>query len=186
MAQPSRADALVNRSRLMNAAREVFKERGAEADIREICARAGVGPGTFYRNFATKEDLIRALATEGITEVHTFLAEAEAIEDPKAAVELFVQRVWEHAERNRELARIIAPHGIRGAVLDFPEFGATQERALRLIERAVPDGSPYPAPFVVDLLGAMIGAYLDLRETWDEPTVRNFMRGFLATAFESS
>ncbi|KQV77247.1 TetR family transcriptional regulator [Aeromicrobium sp. Root344] len=56
-----RADAQRNYDKLVAAAREVFAERGAEGSLDEIAKRAGVGPGTLYRHFPTRDDLIDAL-----------------------------------------------------------------------------------------------------------------------------
>ena len=59
--KPLRADAQRNYDKLVAAAREVFAERGAEGSLDEIAKRAGVGPGTLYRHFPTRDDLIDAL-----------------------------------------------------------------------------------------------------------------------------
>ena len=55
-----RADAERNRVHLLQAATELFRERGLDAGVAEIAQRAGVGRGTLFRNFPTKEDLIAA------------------------------------------------------------------------------------------------------------------------------
>jgi AcrR family transcriptional regulator len=56
-----RADAERNRRRLLDAAQAMFVERGLDVGVAEIAARAGVGRGTLFRNFASKEDLIAAI-----------------------------------------------------------------------------------------------------------------------------
>lgn len=60
-AKPLRADAVRNREKLVQAARLVFAERGADCSLDEIAKRAGVGPGTLYRHFPTRDDLIDAM-----------------------------------------------------------------------------------------------------------------------------
>ncbi len=77
-----RADALANRSRILNAAREVFAEKSTEAQIGEIAARAEVGVGTIYRNFPTKDDLLVAVVRESQERVAVGFLEARRIEDP--------------------------------------------------------------------------------------------------------
>jgi AcrR family transcriptional regulator len=57
----SRRDATLNHQRVLDAAREVFGESGADASIEEIAARAGVGVGTVYRRFTSKDGLIDEL-----------------------------------------------------------------------------------------------------------------------------
>jgi AcrR family transcriptional regulator len=59
--RPLRRDAQQNRQRLLDAAAVVFAERGLEAGVEEIAHVAGVGIGTLYRRFPTKDALIRAL-----------------------------------------------------------------------------------------------------------------------------
>jgi AcrR family transcriptional regulator len=56
-----RADARRNAELLIRTAREVFTEKGAEAPLDEIAKRAGVGAGTLYRHFPTRESLIEAV-----------------------------------------------------------------------------------------------------------------------------
>lgn len=57
----SRADAVRNAEKVLAAAREVFAERGLDAGIDEVAARAGVGKATVYRCWATKEELVAAV-----------------------------------------------------------------------------------------------------------------------------
>lgn len=71
-----RADAARNRRRLLTVAEEVFRERGLDAGVAEIAERAGVGRGTLFRNFPTKQDLIIAVVIERVQEG---LAEGEAM-----------------------------------------------------------------------------------------------------------
>jgi AcrR family transcriptional regulator len=60
-AAPMRADARRNRARLLAIAHEAFVERGVGASMDDIARRAGVGPGTLYRHFPTRDDLILVL-----------------------------------------------------------------------------------------------------------------------------
>ena len=62
--RPLRADARRNREAVLEAAREAFAEEGLEAQMDEIAARAGVGVGTVYRHFPTKDALIEALQAD--------------------------------------------------------------------------------------------------------------------------
>ena len=62
--RPLRADARRNRERILASAREVFSESGAEAQIDDVARRAGVGVGTVYRHYPTKEALLVELVRE--------------------------------------------------------------------------------------------------------------------------
>src|SRR6266545_1040237 len=61
MATTMRADAARNHERILAAAREAFTESGSEAQVEEIARRAGVGVGTFYRHFESKDVLVGEL-----------------------------------------------------------------------------------------------------------------------------
>ncbi|WP_326836494.1 helix-turn-helix domain-containing protein [Amycolatopsis rhabdoformis] len=61
MTKPTQADARRNRDLLLAAAREAFAEQGTEASLREVARRAGVGIGTLYRHFPTRDALLEAL-----------------------------------------------------------------------------------------------------------------------------
>jgi AcrR family transcriptional regulator len=62
--RPQRADARRNHQRILESAREVFSESGADAQIDDVARRAGVGVGTVYRHFPTKEALLSELVRE--------------------------------------------------------------------------------------------------------------------------
>ena len=64
-----RADALRNRQRLVEAAREVFREQGYDASLDEVAKRAGVGAGTLYRHFPCRENLIDAVMQSWVEKV---------------------------------------------------------------------------------------------------------------------
>jgi AcrR family transcriptional regulator len=66
--RPLRADAERNRRAILDAAEAVFGEHGLDVGVAEIAARAGVGRGTLFRNFASKEDLIAAIVSERMAE----------------------------------------------------------------------------------------------------------------------
>lgn len=75
-----RADAMRNRKKVLASAREVFAEAGSDAQIDDVARRAGVGIGTVYRHFPTKEALLEAIVLDAFEQL---TAEAErALEDP--------------------------------------------------------------------------------------------------------
>jgi AcrR family transcriptional regulator len=84
--RPLRSDAARNRESLLRAAAEEFAVRGLDASVADIARRAGVGKGTVFRHFATKDDLIAAIVLDRIavlTGVGERLLEAA---DPGAAL----------------------------------------------------------------------------------------------------
>lgn len=64
--RPKRADALRNHEKLVTAARELFAEHGTSAPLEDVAERAGVGIGTLYRHFPTRQALLEAVYLEEV------------------------------------------------------------------------------------------------------------------------
>lgn len=84
--RPMRADARRNRDRILSSARELFARAGPQAQMEEIAAHAGVGLGTLYRRFPTKEALVTAMVQERFESFVAIARAAEDIEDPFEAL----------------------------------------------------------------------------------------------------
>lgn len=109
--RPLRADARRNRERVLAAAREVFAESGIGVPLDEIAARAGVGPGTVYRHFPTKEALFEAVALARIQDVVADARACANADDPRAAFDGFLERIAEQAIARGDLSDAIAGLG---------------------------------------------------------------------------
>jgi AcrR family transcriptional regulator len=79
--RPMRSDALKNRERLLVAAGQVFEEKGLEASVADVARAAGVGMGTLYRRFPSKEALIDALVTEVLEATIAMAEDAATLAD---------------------------------------------------------------------------------------------------------
>lgn len=77
-----RADALRNRQRLVEAARDVFREQGYDASLDEVAKRAGVGAGTLYRHFPSRENLVDAIMQSWVDRVTEATEKVLAHEGP--------------------------------------------------------------------------------------------------------
>lgn len=95
LVRPLRADARRNRERVLTAAGVVFAEQGRDAQMDDVARRAGVGVGTVYRHFPTKEALMEALAIDRFEKVIAAGKCALEREDPWEA---FTESVWTGAE----------------------------------------------------------------------------------------
>ena len=73
--RPKRSDARRNFDALIDAGREVFGEDGIQASLEEIARRAGVGIGTLYRNFETRDALVEAVYLEEVAAVAAYADE---------------------------------------------------------------------------------------------------------------
>ena len=83
--RPLRADAARNRTRILDAARAAFAEAGLDVGVEEIARRAGVGKGTLYRRFPTKEALVRAIFDDLLEDIERLATEADAVPDARDA-----------------------------------------------------------------------------------------------------
>jgi AcrR family transcriptional regulator len=88
-ARKPRSDAQRNRERILEVAKQVFTRRGADASMGEIARRAKIGPGTLYRHFATRDDL---LATVYITEVEKLAGAQKKLSAELSPIEAL--RAW--------------------------------------------------------------------------------------------
>jgi len=87
-----RADAQRNYDKLVAVARQAFSEHGANASLDEIAKRAGVGPGTLYRHFPRRSDLLLAVLQDWIVEVQEEGHQILAMADPDAALDEWLHR----------------------------------------------------------------------------------------------
>jgi AcrR family transcriptional regulator len=87
--RPMRADARRNYDALVEAARELFAAEGTSAPLEEIARRAGVGIGTLYRHFPTRQALLEAAYLEEVQAMADFAHELAAVPPWDALVEFF-------------------------------------------------------------------------------------------------
>ncbi len=136
---PRRADARRNRSKILEAARAAFAEDGLDAQMPDLARRAGVGVGTLYRHFPTKDALVSALAQDHFLQLGDL---AECACEERDAWGALSELIWTSARMfagDRGLAEIAAkqPQAIQ-------QVAEEQDRLVghvaRLVERAKADG----------------------------------------------
>ncbi len=103
-----RADAERNRRRLLDAAEELFCERGLEVGVGEIAEHAGVGRGTLFRNFPSKEHLIAAIVSERMGDAVNRGRELLDAEDPGQALFEFLEEMVGRQQLDRALFEAVA------------------------------------------------------------------------------
>ena len=156
-ARPLRADAQRNRTRILEAAEVVFASEGIEVPVDTIAEKAGVGVGTLYRHFPTKEKLCEAILLERLAVLTDDARALGCAEDPAAAFFGFLEHVVEEGAAKRDL--LVA---VMGAGVEFEAAAAEVKEGLRaaigvLLERAQAVGAVRPdveASTVMSLAGA--------------------------------
>jgi AcrR family transcriptional regulator len=98
-----RADAERNKKLIVQAAREVFAAAGLAASIDQIAQRAGVGTGTLYRHFPTKEALFEAVVIGRVEELVEEARRLIAGDDPKTAFFKLLSQLVQHGDGHKDL-----------------------------------------------------------------------------------
>jgi AcrR family transcriptional regulator len=150
-ARPLRADAERNRRRLLDAAEALFRERGLDVGVGEIAQQAGVGRGTLFRNFPSKEHLIAAIVIERMGDAARAGRELLTSTDPSAAVFTFLEDIIGRQQLDRGLFEAVgdtflANAEIRAAYADL--IGALEE----LVTRAQAAGAIRPDIAALDVM----------------------------------
>ncbi|WP_329396118.1 TetR/AcrR family transcriptional regulator [Streptomyces lydicus] len=152
-----RADARRNRALVLQAARSAFEERGLGVPLGEIARRAGVGAGTVYRHFPSKDALFRAAVVDRIelfTDTARDLADAE---DPGAVFFRFLASVVRLTARNKALCDALETAGA-GPFAPSPGAGRDFDAALEaLLTRAQQAGAVRRDVGMADLRALLVG-----------------------------
>jgi AcrR family transcriptional regulator len=104
--RPQRADARRNYEKLIAAARDTFATEGVSTSLEEIARKAGVGIGTLYRHFPTREDLLESVYAD---DVETVRRSAEEVADlpPWDALATWLYRLVDYLATKRALAEAV-------------------------------------------------------------------------------
>lgn len=113
--QPVRADARRNRERVLEVARELFERKGLTAEIIEIAHRAGVGVGTVYRHFPTKEALIQEVAASYVQHLVDGARKWAGAPDPGKAFFAYLAFVAEQVSAKQSLGHSMSQAGFATA-----------------------------------------------------------------------
>lgn len=112
--KPLRSDARRNRERLVASARELLASEGVDVSVDEITRHAGLGMGTLYRHFPTKEELVDAVLEDAFAELVELAERAAAAENAWAGLTEFMEQALASHAANRGLKDVLATH-VRGA-----------------------------------------------------------------------
>lgn len=155
-----RADARRNRERLLEVANEVFASEGLSVQIDEIASRAGVGVGTVYRHFPTKESLFEAVIA---SHKQRLIEKAKGLldqGDPGEAFFGFLSHMVEASIMNRALADDLAGSGFPVECMDSEAKQELYDAIGRLLARAQQAGAVRSDIGAADLVALISGILL--------------------------
>ncbi len=168
-----RADAQRNRERILEVAKQEFTRVGANASLEDIAKKVGVGPGTLYRHFPTREELLVAVyrsEMERLAAAERTLADSMSpVEALRAWLLLFVDAV--------ETKQIIAP--VLNTLVGDPKkvfkasYAQIHEALRALVKRAIKSGDIRKDLDPIDLLRAIVGvANVSASPDWQQSARR--------------
>jgi AcrR family transcriptional regulator len=178
-AQPSsslprkpRADGQRNRQRILAAARQAFSRFGAGASLDDIASGAGVGPGTLYRHFPTREALLEAVYRVEVEKLASAAQHLAATMAPMEALRAWMLLFVDYIATKKIIAPALNPPAGQAKVIEAsypPIHGAMRA----LVKRAVKSGHLRKNIDPIDLLRALVGvAYLGSSPGWQSSARR--------------
>jgi len=153
-----RADARRNRARVLEAAEAVFSEKGASASTEEIAQRAGVGAGTVFRHFPTKESLLEAILLDRVARVGELARSLIASADPGAALFGLFTSMVDQAASKRTFVDALADAGLDTRLARSDAGQETVQALGELLARAQQAGAVRDDIGVTELLALVVGA----------------------------
>jgi AcrR family transcriptional regulator len=168
-----RADAQRNRERILEVAKQAFTRSGANASLDDIASEAGVGPGTLYRHFPTREELLQAVYRSEMEKLaaaeQKFAQTMPPVEALRAWLLLFVDAI--------ETKQLIAP--ALNTLIGDPKkvfaasYALMNEAIHALVKRAMKSGDIRKDIEPMDLLRALVGvAYVPSHPDWQQSAKR--------------
>jgi AcrR family transcriptional regulator len=152
--KPRRGDARRNRERLLAAATEAFREADEQVSLEAVARRAGVGIGTLYRHFPTREDLVEAVYLSELDRLVASGAELLAAEPPDLALRAWMDRFIDWVAGKQGMVETLRAMFASGAILR----SEMQERLIATIAEFLDAGGSLRDDVeAADVLRSLIG-----------------------------
>jgi AcrR family transcriptional regulator len=167
--RPLRADARRNRARLLEVAQDVFETQGLGVTVDDVARRAGVGVGTVYRHFPTKEALFEAIVASRVEQLATAARELADAPDPGAAFFGFFSDMIRSIVRNKAFGEALSAAGRDLAEISQTSGRMVHEAQAILLERAQAAGAVRADVTPAELKAILVGAITAERHLAGEP-----------------
>src|ERR1700676_4133199 len=168
-----RADAVRNRERVLEAAKVVFSAGGADASLEAVAKRAGVGIGTLYRHFPTREALFEAVYRREVQQLGELAEQLKSEAAPVDALRRWMRSNVEFVatKKGMSAALALAAHG--SSELYAYTFDRLTKAVGALLDRAVAAGDIRSDIGPEDLLRALVGmCYMHDQPGWQATVLR--------------
>ncbi|MCS0497678.1 TetR/AcrR family transcriptional regulator [Ancylobacter sp. MQZ15Z-1] len=173
IARKPRADAIRNRERVLDAAKVVFSAGGPDASLDAVARRAGVGIGTLYRHFPTREALFEAVYRREVDQLGDFAEELKGEPDPVKALRRWLGANVDLVSTKKGMLAALAIASYGSCDLYAYSFERLTRAIGLLLARAVEAGEIRDDVSAEDLLRALVGmCYLHDQVGWQANVVR--------------
>jgi AcrR family transcriptional regulator len=168
-----RADGQRNRERLLQAAKGAFAEAGPDVSLDEIARRAGVGIGTLYRHFPTREAIIEAVYRREVQQMADTAAHLMDTVPPGEALHQSMRLFVDYVATKKVIASALSGIVSSGSDVYATSAALITGTMARLVERAVASGDIRPDTDPDDLLRALVGfTYGNASPAWQASALR--------------
>ncbi|WP_375157068.1 TetR/AcrR family transcriptional regulator [Bradyrhizobium sp. RDT46] len=168
-----RADAVRNRERVLEAAKAVFSAGGPEASLEAVAKRAGVGIGTLYRHFPTREDLFEAVYRREVDQLSELAEQLKNAKDPVDALRRWLRSNVEFVATKKGMSAALALTFQSSSELAAFSMDRLTKAIGSLLDRAVAAGEMRGDISPEDLLRALVGmCYMHDQPGWQSSVLR--------------
>jgi AcrR family transcriptional regulator len=178
-ARKPRTDAIRNRERVLEAAKAVFSAGGADASLEAVARTAGVGIGTLYRHFPTREALFEAVYRREVEQLGELAEQLKSEDDPVDALRRWLKSNVEFVATKKGMVAALALAAAGSSELHAFSFERLTKAINTLLDRAIAAGEVRSDIRAEDLLRALIGmCYMHDQPGW-QPTVMRLVDVFV-------
>jgi AcrR family transcriptional regulator len=168
-----RVDAVRNRERVLEAAKAVFSAGGPDASLEAVARRAGVGIGTLYRHFPTREALFEAVYRREVEQLGELAEQLKTEAEPVEALRRWLRSNVEFVGTKKGMTTALALAAKPSSELTAFSFERLTQAVGALLDRAIAAGEIRADVSAEDLLRALIGmCYLHDQPGWQQSVMR--------------
>jgi AcrR family transcriptional regulator len=172
-ARTQRADAVRNRERLLKAANAVFSAGGPDASLEAVAKRAGVGIGTLYRHFPTREALFEAVYRHQVEQLAELAEQLKSEPEPAEALRRWLRSNVEFVATKKGMSAALALAAHSSSELAAYSLDRLTKALGALLDRAIAAGEIRADVSAKDILRAFVGmCYMNDQPGWQASVLR--------------
>jgi AcrR family transcriptional regulator len=168
-----RADAQRNRERILEVAKKAFTKSGANASLDDIAKQSGVGAGTLYRHFPTRDALLEAVYRTEVEKLAAAQEKFAATMPPMAALRAWMLLFIDYIATKKIIAPALNSLAGGSSKVIEASYAQTQGAIRALVKRAIKSGDIRKDLDPVDLLKALVGvSFMSASPDWRQSATR--------------